>query len=76
MKELNYQVNGRNYLLFEVPVTKATEETVSLIIQKYEGIIQSIDVLEKSTFFTSTKYRMIVLVLENKAKLFSEDVYE
>ncbi len=66
MKEqINYEVNGIKYLLFECDLNSRSHEKFTRKIEKYRGIVQSVK--KTSGFWSETIVNVKVLIPEINA---------
>lgn len=74
MEQLIYEINKKKYLLFSVLVLNKNQSTRMLEnIKKYDGIIQSYNTKEQTSFWDSKKLLMNVLIPEENAIKFSNE---
>lgn len=70
-KQITCELNGKKYLLFEVPVIQKNSSATERMIKKHKGILQGAKV--HSSFWGASYVICKVLIPEENAEAFSND---
>lgn len=72
-KQIIYQIEGTNYLMFSVPITKQQKmNRVYLKIEETKSILRGSDKISPGSFWDTAIIVLSILVPESEVKAFSE----
>jgi len=73
MEQLIYELNGKKYLLVEIPVTESNNKKMDAKCKRYNGIFQGIKEVNKGGWFSSGYVIMKMLIPESQIEAFNAE---
>lgn len=74
MKQLLYNIDGEDYLLFSIPLRSGEADEANRIAEKYRCIVQGLEKVERAGFFSPNYAIWNVLCPAKNAFEFSKEI--
>lgn len=72
MEQFIYELNGRKYLLVEIPIIESKKDQTEAKLKKFECIYQGIKEINRGGFFSNAYMIIKVLVPEENVQAFND----
>ena len=73
MEQLIYELNGKKYLLVEIPVTEKNSKEIDAKYKRYNGIYQGVKEFNKGGWFSDAYCIIKVLIPESQIEAFNAE---
>ena len=73
MEQLIYELNGRKYLLVEIPVTESNSKKVEAKCKRHNGIYQGVKEISRGGWFSNAYFVIKILIPESQIEAFNAD---